>query len=402
MFTCNTCSLGFPTHDDQRIHMKSDWHRYNLKRRVADLPALDEDVFILKISLLSITDEVVVKKEKQITKKEQRRREKEALREKRRAILEAAEKASPSDTPAGADDESAQPAEITDKADVEATDKTELETSEIQEKLETSPESDLTPEQAALLEEKLSSRVVIPPTTCLFSHPKENKTFDTVEANVEYMFKTYGLYIPETTYLVDLPGLISYLGEKISFGFCISCNYQGRNAEAVREHMKQKRHMRIPYETEEEKLEISDYYDFSSTYEDGPQEDGEWEDVDGENVEVVEGEEDTENVDDIPIQNNLAYQNASKELILPSGTILGHRQNNKYYQQYLVPERVLSEGQGTVIAAETRHMLTVKDKAELAIQKRTWARQLKSADQFDRKAKKFINQQEHFRDPLLQ
>ena len=44
-FTCNTCSLSFPTPEDQRSHMKSDWHRYNLKRRVAQLPCIDEDIF---------------------------------------------------------------------------------------------------------------------------------------------------------------------------------------------------------------------------------------------------------------------------------------------------------------------------------------------------------------------
>ena len=44
--------------------------------------------------------------------------------------------------------------------------------------------------------------------------------------------------------------------------------------------------MRIPYETEDEKLEISKFYDFSSTYDNnvvvvdgnGEEEDGDWED----------------------------------------------------------------------------------------------------------------------------
>lgn len=68
----------------------------------------------------------------------------------------------------------------------------------------------------------------------------------------------------------------------------------------------------------------------------------------------------------------------------------------------MAPDRELSEGQGTVIAAETRHMLTLKDREELATKKRTWKKEKKMEDLNDRRAAKFINNQPHFRDPLLQ
>ena len=48
-YTCNTCGLSFPTADLQRLHMKTDWHRYNLKRRVASLPPISSEVFAEKI-----------------------------------------------------------------------------------------------------------------------------------------------------------------------------------------------------------------------------------------------------------------------------------------------------------------------------------------------------------------
>lgn len=57
MYTCNSCSLQFPTPEDQRSHMKSDWHRYNLKRRVANLPAIDEELFNEKVQKLSLEEE---------------------------------------------------------------------------------------------------------------------------------------------------------------------------------------------------------------------------------------------------------------------------------------------------------------------------------------------------------
>jgi len=37
-FTCLACNVCFSTADHQRDHYKSEWHRYNLKRKVAMLP----------------------------------------------------------------------------------------------------------------------------------------------------------------------------------------------------------------------------------------------------------------------------------------------------------------------------------------------------------------------------
>lgn len=48
-FTCNTCQVAFRGSDLQRTHMQSDWHRYNLKRRVASLPPLTSEIFAEKV-----------------------------------------------------------------------------------------------------------------------------------------------------------------------------------------------------------------------------------------------------------------------------------------------------------------------------------------------------------------
>ena len=401
MFTCNTCNLQFPAAEDQRSHMKSEWHRYNLKRRVAQLPPITEDLFNSKVSTLTNTEET---KQKQLTKKEQRRKEKEAILEQKRQILEQAKKAmlakmkenggelpSPKEESSNIDSNKEQQQQQKDEDDKDG------------DKLE---EEEITPEQheEKMLAQKLANKLEIPPTTCLFAHPKYNHNFDTIDENIEHMFKQHGLYIPERKYLIDKQGLLEYLGEKSGFGFCIVCNYQGRTAEAAREHMQQKRHMRIPYETEDEKLEISKFYDFSSTYDnnvvvvdgDGEEEDGDWEDLSGE-------EEDDEDDDEElpPVERDAIYQHGN-ELHLPSGAVVGHRSMARYYRQNLAPDRELSEGQGTVIAAETRHMLTLKDREELATKKRTWKKEKKMEDLNDRRAAKFINNQPHFRDPLLQ
>lgn len=43
-YTCNTCQVAFRNSELQRGHMRSDWHRYNLKRRVTSLPPISSEV----------------------------------------------------------------------------------------------------------------------------------------------------------------------------------------------------------------------------------------------------------------------------------------------------------------------------------------------------------------------
>lgn len=405
-YTCNSCSLAFPTPEDQRSHMKSDWHRYNLKRRVAQLPAIDEDLFNQKVASLTIAEENEAeekkKSEKQLTKKEIRRREKEALQEKKRKLLETARQAMLAKMRDGTLEKESE------KVSEESNSKTEETKPVVEERTEEAKTEEAQPEELTqeqleerIMAEKIQNKVDISPTTCLFCHAKYNSNFASVDENVEHMRLKHGLYIPESKFLINREGLLQYLAEKIGLGnICLCCSYQGKSLEAVREHMINKRHMRIPYESENEKLEISDFYDFSSTYEDSEVVE-ELNGVDEEDWEDVSGDEEDYDSDELPPNSGALLQNGH-ELILPSGAVIGHRSLARYYRQNLAPERILSEGQGTVIAAETRSMLTVRDKQELATQKRAWNREVKRNDVNDRRAAKFINNQPHFRDPLLQ
>lgn len=44
-YTCITCRVAFKDADIQRAHYKTDWHRYNLKRKVADMPPVTAENF---------------------------------------------------------------------------------------------------------------------------------------------------------------------------------------------------------------------------------------------------------------------------------------------------------------------------------------------------------------------
>ena len=89
----------------------------------------------------------------------------------------------------------------------------------------------------ALIDEKIKSAPRLEETDCLFC----NETSATFEDNMSHMTMSHSFFIPDIEYLVDMHGLIKYLGEKISVGnVCLYCNEKGRSfrsLEAVRTHM---------------------------------------------------------------------------------------------------------------------------------------------------------------------
>lgn len=84
------------------------------------------------------------------------------------------------------------------------------------------------------------------------------------------MERIHGMFIPEKNYLADLDGLVDYLQRKVrEHHQCLFCGKFKSGIFAVQTHMRDTGHCKIPYTTEEEQLEIGDFYDFRSTYSDG-------------------------------------------------------------------------------------------------------------------------------------
>lgn len=50
VLTCFTCRLVFDNSDLMREHYKSDLHRFNLKRKVAGLPPVQEALYLQKVA----------------------------------------------------------------------------------------------------------------------------------------------------------------------------------------------------------------------------------------------------------------------------------------------------------------------------------------------------------------
>ncbi|CAG7955928.1 unnamed protein product, partial [Penicillium nalgiovense] len=177
------------------------------------------------------------------------------------------------------------------------------------------------------------------PSRCLFC---KTDSAD-IHTNVDHMRIDHGMFIPEQKYLADLDGLVNYLYRKITENFeCLYCHAIKNDAQAIQTHMRDKSHCMIAFESEEEQVEIGQYYDFRSTYSDDEDEstaesggvkvNGDGDDQGWE----TESSASSIDEDDLDSYRNAAgaYE-ADYELHLPSGKSVGHRSLAKYYRQNL-------------------------------------------------------------------
>ena len=114
------------------------------------------------------------------------------------------------------------------------------------------------------------------PSDCLFC----TQRLPTIEACLQHMSTLHSFFIPDQDYLSDLSGLLAYLAEKVIVGnICLYCPGGSRefgSVEAVRRHMIDKSHCKMAFETDDDRIEMSDFY----TYEGEGGVGDEWEDVD--------------------------------------------------------------------------------------------------------------------------
>ncbi|GAB7362590.1 hypothetical protein MBLNU230_g2904t1 [Neophaeotheca triangularis] len=431
-FTCNTCQVAFRSSDLQRTHMQSDWHRYNLKRRVASLPPLASDVFAEKVLANKATaaaTEAKARFEKRCEACEKTFYSEGAYSNhlgshKHRMLV--------SKMPAGTDTESmadssfslGEPMEVASTASTISTADPPAET-EFEQVVEGMKQTSVngnaeqapgrpgrpTPMSAAQQKEHPLSASSTEPSPaagekedmeedenyehkadlkqCLFC----NYMSPTVDLNTNHMSRQHGFFIPEKEYLVDLSGLLTYLHETITvLHQCLFCHKQIHTASGTQTHMRDRGHCMIAYSTEEEQMDVGEFYDFRSTYSDDSGSDTEGEEDEGgvalgakraakttyqneagEDVDMPEGDDEgwesdssdssvpTDEITSVPVDHSArhhshhdsrkhknsdgfhshahhtpsAVYHDGNELHLPSGRTAGHRNLRTYYRQNL-------------------------------------------------------------------
>ncbi|KAI9218294.1 C2H2 type zinc-finger-domain-containing protein, partial [Blastocladiella britannica] len=308
-FTCLSCHVAFATADQQRNHYRTDWHRYNLKRKVAELAPVSAEDFA------------------------------------QRALARQAQERSDAENAALGftcnlcaktyNNENGYKNHLASKKHRERAADADIDTAEFPTALlsrqpkrgkaaaiaAAAAANDAAAASGALADAKIANAAKLDINDCLFC----NLRLPTMEDAIDHMASAHSFFIPDMDFLMDLPGLLTYLGEKIAIGnACLWCYSPYRNGHEdkythglfksmadVRKHMDAKGHCKIAYEDGAD-LEVADYYDFSST----------WEGIDEAGA---DGDADAE------IQGPMVDETGAA-LILPSGRTVGHRDVRRHNQ----------------------------------------------------------------------
>lgn len=398
-FTCNTCGIKFIAAELQRKHMKTDWHRYNLKRRVVGLPSISSDVFAEKV-LQSKEDEEVDELGFPLNKRERRRSFKESKQELKsklvdkpiRRLLEHSVTTQLSEFSLGDADLVSYHSEIETGSELNYGES------------ETYSEVNITSDDESFEEIKYNQPIDedLTITDCFFCNQKNNQ----IESNIKHMFNKHGLYIPERSFLDDVEGLLEYLMEKIVNYECLVCSFIGKNLLSIRQHMQSKGHCKIPYETKDDKLQLCQFYTFYQEEE----EDDEVKKSQSETkvkfaIEENQSEDELSSSDsDNGINDNYSIvklDETGREMTLPTGSIICHR-TNRNNNKHLPVARDLKDGTKTVALVDRRfspgltaHTITKQEKEVQRIEQKVQNESVR------RDKSKKINYQPHFRDFIL-
>nr|XP_031529645.1 zinc finger protein 622-like [Vicugna pacos] len=285
-YTCNTCRVALYDAEAQRAHYKTDWHRYNLRRKVAGMAPVSAEGFQERVRAQRALAEPESKGAATYLNAaiQQAIKAQPSTSPKKAPLVPEAESPSPVAVAAGGrgtqqrapaekpprlqwfeqqakklakqqrEEESEEDLDGDDWEDLDSDEELECEDAEAMDEEE---------EQDAEEEETGVSAPIgaIPVTDCLFC-PHHSSS---LMKNVAHMTKVHSFFIPDIEYLSDLKGLIKYLGEKVGVGkICLWCNEKGKSfysTEAVQAHMNDRSHCKL-FTDGDALLEFADFYDF--------------------------------------------------------------------------------------------------------------------------------------------
>ncbi|XBW36937.1 hypothetical protein QEN19_002516 [Hanseniaspora menglaensis] len=300
LFTCHACSLTFPSSDIQRYHMKSDWHRYNLKRKIEGLAPVSSEAFQQKIEMFK-TDKDKTDNDKEENGDYFGANKKSTKKNGNSTDVETSDAADFEDSSSEEEDDEAieeegqkikHDKEVVDDEpeyigafDVKKLNK--IDTSVYQQDtvsdtgstefykttdiggITTATDSgftsrDITTDDSEYLSSSSDSDSAaesddeLTVNDCVFCYHRSKDS----EKNIRHMFTKHGFYIPDRSFLKDLPGLLSFIDYIVNYEeHCLVCEYQGKG---IKHHLEKKRHCKIIYETPKQKNLFKDYYDYST------------------------------------------------------------------------------------------------------------------------------------------
>lgn len=363
----------FISRTDLQNHYRSDWHRYNLRRREAGLPMLNEADFTSRLeAALAIRKERVGREDRSgtghLSKKSKNKDDDSSISSRSMKSVQSSQISGKGKnrrrkpafaTVRGGGTELDDVKEHDDAIIIIIKDQTMIDEAEEEEE-EEPPE--------------------INPCQC----PFDSHISTTPTTNLLYMKTNYSFFLPDYEYISDLEGFLGYCNEKVRWGTtCLYCQKSFTSAEGTVKHMRDKRHCKILYESGVDMEEYDVFYDFTNMYndDDDDKDDGKKKnigkkqhtitaamDVEEEGVDANEDEEEWEDVssdeeydgvvmnesdeidDDVDDDLYATYEREVNtrginitplgELIFPDGRIVGHRGLARYYKQRFAPDRM--------------------------------------------------------------
>ncbi|KAL7440985.1 hypothetical protein ACHAXH_007954 [Discostella pseudostelligera] len=361
----------FSTRLELQNHYKSDWHKYNLRRRSSGLPMLNEVDFTARLeAALALRRDKEEREGKAGRNGLAHRKDKDGARLERQQKLEKQQQQQQRGK-----NRRRKPAFAT-KRSYEGEDDIALPQEE---------EEDVVDEDAVVSMDEGNGGAAaaedddedieeeppeINPCQSLF----DNHISSTPRDNLIYLQKHYSFYLPDSEYCIDLEGFLGYCNEKVRWGnICLYCQktFKG-GANGVIRHMKDKEHCKILYERNVDMEEYDVFYDFSTmpgnsaevvgrkknkkaargekvVEENDSEDEEEWEDVSEDEDASMEENEEEDDDDDLydAYQEEMSTRGFDitplGELIFPDGRIVGHRALARYYKQRFAPDRMERE-----------------------------------------------------------
>ncbi|CAA9956635.1 zinc finger protein [Pyrenophora teres f. maculata] len=284
-FTCNTCQVAFRSSELQRAHMQTDWHRYNLKRRVASLPPLSSEIFTEKVLANKATAAATAAKasfEKvcspcQKTYFSENAYNNHLNSQKHRMNMAKSGKGAQLDDAASVTGSMVSSAFSLGESMAESETTTvngdaDKDMSTVVDGMKnTSIEGDASESQSATADDDKSSVATSnKPASdllldCLFCNYKSPN----FQLNITHMGRFHGMFIPEKEFLAQPEELIKYLHEKVHVrNECLKCHKMLHTASGIQTHMRDRGHCMIAFDSDIELVEIGEFYDFRSSYPD--------------------------------------------------------------------------------------------------------------------------------------
>ncbi|KFD45742.1 hypothetical protein M513_13382 [Trichuris suis] len=284
--TCTTCRLTFESSQLQRAHHQSEWHLYNMRRKMACLEPIPREEFERKAAEFRQTPMRLA--EEHLCK----------LCNKRFHSFESY-------------GDHLQSKRHVENAKIRKMKETVQENSN---SVFTPPKMDLT-KTASVAKEATVVQI------CLFCSTISRD----LERNLEHMSTEHGFFIPDVNYCISLEGLLTYLHDKVAtHHLCLWCSDKSKafqSLAAAQTHMRDKGHCKV-FHYDNAIAELTDFYDYRKKQE---------EDEDTDEQSDTDSDSDDSDLD-FAVVDDAGYQ-----LYLPSGAVAGHRSLFRYYRQNLRP-----------------------------------------------------------------